>query len=180
MNKFFIAIITFVYLSLISCAVSERTETVATISAADIRAGGVSLESYSQISSGQPDIAVLEAVKEAGYTTVIDLRTANENRGMDEAAAVEALGMRYINLPVAGAADVTYNNASRLDEILAEVDGPVLLHCQSGNRVGALYALREKQAGASAEEAMSIGKTAGLTHLEAVVSERLQEQLQSP
>jgi hypothetical protein len=39
-----------------------------------------------------------------------------------------------------------------------------------------LYALREKLAGATDEEALAKGKAAGMTRLEAVVKERLQEK----
>ena len=49
------------------------------------------------------------------------------------------------------------------------------MHCASGNRVGALMALRASQNGASAEEAMAAGKAAGLTRLEPVVAKRLEE-----
>lgn len=36
-------------------------------------------------------------------TSVIDLRALTEDRGFDQKAAVEGLGMSYVNLPVAGA-----------------------------------------------------------------------------
>lgn len=95
---------------------------------------------------------------------------------MDEAAEVAALGMQYVSLPIAGGDDVTFENAAALDKILADTDGPVLLHCASGNRVGALFALSAKLAGATNEEALAAGKVAGLTRLEGVVKERLQEK----
>ena len=124
----------------------------------------------------EPDKQVLSLAKEAGFTTIIDLRGESEDRGMDEAAEVEALGMRYVTLPIAGAGDVTFDNAAALDKILADIDGPALVHCASGNRVGALFALREKMSGASDEDALAVGKAAGLTRLEGVVKERFQEK----
>ena len=132
-----------------SFADGEGAESVLAVKASDIRAGAVSLEGWEHISSGQPDSAVLDAIKEAGFTTVIDLRGEEEDRSMDEAAEVEGRGMRYFKVPVAAAADVTYDNARKLDRILADVEGPVLVHCASGNRVGAIFALRANGQGIS-------------------------------
>ena len=118
----------------------------------------------------------LAIAREAGFVAVIDLRGEEEDRGIDEVAAVEALGMRYVSLPVHGADDVTFENAEELDRLLGEFDGPVLVHCASGNRVGALVALRASAAGASDAEALAAGKAAGLTRLEPAVAERLAEE----
>jgi uncharacterized protein (TIGR01244 family) len=127
-------------------------------------------------SGGQPDEAALESLAEAGYVAVIDLRGENENRGFDEKSKVEALGMSYLALPVSGGADVSYENASELDRMLAEIDGPVLIHCGSSNRVGALLALRHKMNGASSEEALKLGEEAGLSSLRGAVETRLEER----
>jgi protein tyrosine phosphatase (PTP) superfamily phosphohydrolase (DUF442 family) len=70
---------------------------------------------------------------------------------------------------------MSFATAEKLDAILAEADGPVLVHCGSGNRVGALLALRASINGASDEEALELGRQAGLTRAEAVVLERLDE-----
>ena len=51
---------------------------------------------------------------------------------------------------------------------------PVIIHCASGNRVGALLALRANLIqGKSASEALAFGKAAGLTTLEDAVKQRL-------
>lgn len=113
-------------------------------------------------SAGQPDEASLAAIAEEGYVAVIDIRGEQEDRGIDEKAIVESLGMQYINLPVAGPDAVTYENANALDELLAGIDGPVLLHCASSNRVGAILALRERMNGGSAEAALELGLAAGM------------------
>lgn len=126
--------------------------------------------------SGQPDQAALEDLAKAGYVAVIDLRGVDENRGFDEQQTVEEFGMSYLPLPISGGAGITYENASALDKILAEIDGPVLLHCASSNRVGALLALREKMQGGSNDEALSLGEAAGLSSLRATVETRLEER----
>lgn len=126
------------------------------------------------MSSGQPSAAQLETLAEKGFVAVIDLRGPDEDRGYEEAAAAEAAGLEYSPLPITGADAVTVENARKLGEILDSVDGPVLVHCGSGNRVGALVALLEADRGASSDDALEAGRVAGLTRLEGLVKERLE------
>lgn len=177
MKKVLFSFLTLVIICSGAYADGEGAESVVSVKASDIRAGTVALRGWQQVSSGQPDAAVLDAIKQAGFTTVVDLRGEREDRGMDEAAEVETRGMRYYSVPIENgvAADVSYDNARQLDQILAAAEGPVLVHCASGNRVGAMFALRAKLAGASNEGALALGKAAGLTRLEPLVVKRLQE-----
>ena len=123
--------------------------------------------------SGQPSAEALEAAANAGYKSVIDLRAPHENRGFDEKSTVQGLGMSYVNLPVDGAAGVSYANASQLDKLLAELPKPILLHCSSGNRVGALLALRAKAKGMDDGAALELGVANGLTGLQSTVQQKL-------
>lgn len=125
--------------------------------------------------SGQPDEAALEIFADAGYVGVVDLRGPGEDRGFDEEAVIEELGMHYMALPIESKDAVTFENAQRLGDILDELDGPVLVHCGSGNRVGALFALRRSSEGADEEAAIAYGEAAGLTSLEETVRTRLAE-----
>ena len=124
-------------------------------------------------SSGQPTPAELGARAEAGVKTVIDLRTKEEPRGFDEPAVVEGLGMRYESLPIGSEDDLSAANVAALKALIDASDGPVLVHCASGNRVGALFALVARSDGASVEESIAYGKKLGLSSLEPVVRERL-------
>jgi uncharacterized protein (TIGR01244 family) len=126
-------------------------------------------------SAGQPDAAALRVFADAGYVAVIDLRGPDEKRGMDEQAVVEELGIEYVSLPIVGSDAVSFDNAKQLDALLTGREGPVLVHCGSGNRVGALLALRKSLAGADDEAALEYGRSAGLGRLEPVVRERLEE-----
>lgn len=126
--------------------------------------------------SGQPDAEAFKLISEAGYAAVIDLRGEQENRGLDEAAVLEALGLDYVELPLSSPDAISFENAARLDEILAEYSEPVLIHCGSSNRVGALLALRKSMHGASDDAAVEYGRDAGLTGLEPVVRARLAEK----
>ncbi len=122
--------------------------------------------------AGQPDEKALKVFADNGYAAVIDLRTPGESRGIDEARLVEEMGMDYVSLPV-GRDGISFENARSLDELISRYDGPVLVHCGSGNRVGALLALRASLKGADDEAAMAAGREGGLTSLEEQVREVL-------
>jgi uncharacterized protein (TIGR01244 family) len=116
---------------------------------------------------GQPTAEQLQQAATAGITTVIDLRQPTEDRGFDETATAASLGLHYVRIPVGGAAGLTPAKVQALQAALAQANGPVLLHCASGNRVGALLALMKAQQGASTEQALQFGREAGMTSLEA-------------
>jgi len=128
------------------------------------------------LTSGQPTEEQLAAVARAGYKTVVNLRTAGEPGTWDEAPKAAELGLRYVSIPMKGADDLTEANVRALAEVLADPQAyPVVVHCATSNRVGALFALKAFQLdGASAEEALELGRKAGLKGLEAAVRERLQ------
>src|SRR5690606_5013552 len=129
-------------------------------------------------SGGRIGAADLPALQAAGITRVIDLTPDAETPDFDEAAVVRAAGLRYDNLPIGGPGDLDREAVRKFDALLAGVDGPTLVHCASGNRVGALAALRAAWLhGANAEAAIAEGRRWGLTGLEPVVRERLQREL---
>jgi protein tyrosine phosphatase (PTP) superfamily phosphohydrolase (DUF442 family) len=108
----------------------------------------------------------------SGYVAVIDLRTAGESRGLDESTVVEDLDMDYVSLPI-GPDGISFENARTLDELIKGYEDPVLVHCGSSNRVGALLALRASLDGADDEAALAAGREGGLTRLEPTVLEVL-------
>ncbi len=125
--------------------------------------------------AGQPDRAAFEVFANSGYTTVIDLRGEQENRGLDEPAVVKSLGMKYVLLPITGPEAISFENAAKLDQLIKGAEGPVLVHCGSSNRVGALLALRKRLEGADAEVALSYGLEGGLSGLEGTVQSLLDD-----
>jgi uncharacterized protein (TIGR01244 family) len=128
-------------------------------------------------SAGQPDEKALKVFADSGYRVVIDMRGPDEDRGMDDfEGAVEATGMQYLALPIVREDQVSFETAAKLDALLQNIDGPVLIHCASGNRVGALLALRQSLNGASDEESLQFGKDAGMTRLEPRVREVLESK----
>jgi uncharacterized protein (TIGR01244 family) len=163
---------------LIGCAANATAPTeaaVVAIPAEQIRADQSVLSGKQYVSSSQPDEAILSIVKDAGFAAVIDLRGAAEDRGFDEGEAAAAMGLRYVSLPITVPDGLTYENAAKLHAILGEIDGPVLMHCGTGNRVGALVALQKHREGWSDEQALAAGRNAGLTQLEPAVRKRLAE-----
>ena len=116
--------------------------------------------------SRQPDVATLEAARDAGVTTVINLRGPDE-MDWDEAAAVRALGLQYYNVPITGGGPSF--DAAAIDEIgkavAARRGGKVLMHCRSGNRAAAWLAVHlANDHDLPVDEAISIARDAGLTY----------------
>jgi protein tyrosine phosphatase (PTP) superfamily phosphohydrolase (DUF442 family) len=113
---------------------------------------------------GAPSALVLTTLAESGLGVVINLQTAREIT-FDEQAVVEGLG------DLTEALLKTIHNA-----LPPEGQKKVLVHCASGNRVGAAFALvAHRFEGATASEALAVGKQHGLSHLEGKVAARLQD-----
>ena len=116
----------------------------------------------------------LPALRAAGIVRVIDLTPDSETPGFDEAGAVRAAGLAYDNLPIAGAADLDLAAVAAFDQLLRQAQGPTLVHCASGNRLGALVALRAAWLqGTDDEAAIAEGRRWGLRGLEGEVRQRL-------
>jgi uncharacterized protein (TIGR01244 family) len=120
---------------------------------------------------GRPRPEHLRQALERGVKTVVNLCTPGEPCDYDEPALVQSLGMSYVGIPIAGPADLTVANAQKLGQTLtAAGDSAVLVHCASGNRVGALFALKAHYIdGLEIEDALDAGRAAGLTMLEPAV-----------
>jgi uncharacterized protein (TIGR01244 family) len=127
------------------------------------------------ITGGQPTAAQLAQLVQLGVRRVICLRSATEQGTGWEEEQAKALGIEFVRVPVAGAADVTIANAKRLAAALGGGDVPTFVCCANSNRVGALLALKAFHVdGKSADEALALGKAAGLAKLESKVVEQLQ------
>ena len=124
---------------------------------------------------GQPSTEHLRALGEAGFKSVISLCPALEC-GWDEQAVAQALGLRYECISISAGRDLTAEAAHRLHDILETFPRPLLVHCGSANRVGALFVLRAHFVqGHDAITALDQGRQAGLTSLEATVRQILSQ-----
>ncbi len=118
--------------------------------------GGVFLAS-------QPSAADFEQAKAGGVKTVINLRPDSEQPGFDERAVLDELGLAYVHLPWNGAEQLTDEIFARSRELLNTAERPILLHCASSNRVGALWIpWRVLDGGIPLEKAVTEAKTIGL------------------
>lgn len=128
------------------------------------------------LSGGQPTPEQIEAAAKAGYRTVINMRGETEPGFEWEAEMVEKLGMTYEHLPVTGKDSLSRERIEHIDSVLTAAlqNGPVLLHCASGNRIGAVMALRavwlEEM---DPEQALAYGRASGMTGAEGVARELL-------
>ncbi|KZC15847.1 hypothetical protein RHOFW510R12_10365 [Rhodanobacter sp. FW510-R12] len=129
-----------------------------------------------RVASGRLQASDIATLRHARIRQVIDLSTDSEKAGFDEGAAVRAAGIGYRNLPIRGAADLTRANVTQFDRLLRDAgERPTLVHCASGNRVGAMIALRAALVGGQpAKAAVAEGRRWGLKSLEPAVRERLQ------
>lgn len=123
---------------------------------------------------GALDDEKVTALARAGVELVINLQPDSE-LSFDESAAVERAGMSYEHLPIDGATDLKQLNILAFDNILRQSHGKkTVLHCGSGNRVGAAIALRAGWLrGRKMDTAMERGLSHGLTSLEQEVHNRL-------
>ena len=115
------------------------------------------------VTGGQPSGDHLRAAQAAGAVTVLDIRDPMEPRPFDEPALVASLGLKYVNIPVAGH---TLDDPT-MERILAVLRDPaarpVFFHCGSGNRVGgALIPYFMRDHGMEEDDAVALAMQVGL------------------
>lgn len=126
-------------------------------------------------SAGHFDTAEqIQAVAEQGIDVVISLLPSTEAK-VDEATLVGDAGMIFMNVPITNASELTQSNVQIVADALKKSEGKkVLIHCASGNRVGAVMALKSAWIdGMPTAEAVAVGQAYGLTSLTNVVSDKL-------
>ena len=118
--------------------------------------GGVFLAS-------QPQPEDFAQARKGGVKTVINLRHASEMEDFDEKQVVEAEGLSYVNIPFDGPDELTEEIFDEAREQLNAAQRPILLHCASANRVGAVWLpYRVLDGGLTWDEALAEAKTVGL------------------
>lgn len=139
------------------------------------KVGNLAMPMAGVLTAGQPTEEQMAQLAKLGVTRVVCLRPATEaGTGWEEAKA-GALGVQFVRLPIAGADDLTPAAAEKLAAELAAANGQTtLVCCGSSNRVGALLAMKaffvDKQ---SKEQALALGKAAGLQKLLPAVEAKL-------
>lgn len=108
-----------------------------------------------------------------GFKTVVSLNTSEEGADAEQ-PMIEKAGMTFIGIQV----PTTAPTAEQVAEFAAIVENPanypMLVHCESANRVGAMWALYRASKGVPAEVAVEEGRAIGLkTSREPAVREQL-------
>lgn len=116
--------------------------------------------------AGQVTPEQLQAAKEAGYQAVLNLRVPGEQGFLDnEETQAQAAGLSYINIPVSP--NEMSQVAERVITQLEELPKPVLVHCGSALRAGAMVlAYMGTRQGKTAEEVLEQARQAGFTVLD--------------
>jgi uncharacterized protein (TIGR01244 family) len=127
------------------------------------------------VGSGPPALTDVPQLKERGYATIINLRMPSEAGVAEERAAAEAAGLHYVSIPMTGS-NFALADAHALREALRSAPpGDVLLHCGSGSRVGALWAMAVAvEQGLSPNDAEALALRSGAAP---VLAARVAEQL---
>jgi uncharacterized protein (TIGR01244 family) len=88
--------------------------------------------------SGQPTANQFSSIRDAGYTTVINLAPHHaENAIEDEATLVTQLGMNYIHLPVDFKQPTQRDFDTFVEHVKNASSGKVWIHCAANMRVSA-------------------------------------------
>lgn len=155
-----------------SCGGGDKVLDVRPFAAGDFRG---STAGPDVVIGGQPSEESLDVMAAHGFDTIVTVRAEGEI-AWDERAVVEASGLRFVRVPIPNPVhEITDEQVSALADVLADGPGRVLLHCGSGNRAAALWAvwLVEYQ-GVDAEEAIEAARRAGMrTSMQQVVEKRL-------
>jgi uncharacterized protein (TIGR01244 family) len=124
------------------------------------------------LACGLPSDQDLQDAARKGIKTIINL-CPNDETPPTEPTMVAQLGMKYVNIPIRGPQDLTREAARQLADVMDDCNNhPLLAHCRSANRVGALMALKEYWfEGKTAEQALQTGRSAGLTKMEPGVAD---------
>lgn len=98
-----------------------------------------------------------------GVQTVVNLRHDAEIQAFDEDLVVGTLGLNYVNIPWNGPDELTDDVFDASRNMFNTVERPALVHCGSGNRVGAVWLpWRVLDGGLSIEDAKAEAKVVGL------------------
>lgn len=112
---------------------------------------------------GQPADQAWAALAGMGVKTVVDFRHDREHAVDAEAKAVEAAGMRYINIPIHGLNTPTPDQLAKMLEVM-DVGDTVFVHCAKGcDRTGTMVAVyRMEREGWDGAKALNEAEDCGI------------------
>ena len=108
----------------------------------------------------------MRAVKEMGFVSVVNLRQASENGANVEAESdvARTAGLRYIHIPMNGAAPDPAVLDRFLEAARTPANHPMFVHCASGNRAASVWLVKRVLVDGwtverASEEAAALGLT---------------------
>jgi uncharacterized protein (TIGR01244 family) len=127
---------------------------------------GPGFTNYNRI---RPTIATAGVLKDGavgslrplGFAAVLDLRGPKEGAAAEK-AEMESAGLRYFNIPVTEQAPPDEQIVAFARIVEDPANQPIMVHCQTANRVGAMWVLYQVGKGAPAAVALEEGRTIGL------------------
>jgi uncharacterized protein (TIGR01244 family) len=88
--------------------------------------------------AGQPPEEVFAKLKDAGFQTILSLRSPEEIN-FDEKKAVEAHGMTFVNIPITSST-ITDDKVAQFSRVVSDPENkPLLIHCGAASRVGGMW-----------------------------------------
>lgn len=113
------------------------------------------------VAGGPPSENDIKKAKEIGIKAIIDLRRPEKIE--NEKTFVQSQGLEYFNIPVTPE-NLTRHQVDEVAKILSDPKNrPAIIHCGSGNRAGAVWALYSKYyKGMNSEEAYKEGIKKGM------------------
>jgi uncharacterized protein (TIGR01244 family) len=140
------------------------------------------IQNFAQLSDtvvggGALDAYIVPTLPALGYTTIINLQHPEEDGVAAEVAAASEAGIDYISIPMGGL-DFTREQALAVASAINSSKGFVILHCRSGARVTAVWALSEAlDKNLSAEQATDIARNRGCREIPESMIQRVVELL---
>ena len=124
--------------------------------------------------AGQPNKQALGTLSGLGYKSVISVRGVGEVK-WDEANAAKALGMEYHQAPMGKPLTaITDMHVALFNEAMQNATKPVFLHCGSGNRAAALWAVwLVEHKGMEPKEALRLAELSGMRSMRVLAEARL-------
>ena len=113
--------------------------------------------------AGETPPEAMAELKQRGFVSIINFRTANERGATPEngQAAAEAVGLKYFHMPFrTPTTDIVERFLTTVSE---PANQPIYIHCGSANRVGAMWLIKRiKQDGWDVDRAIAEAETIGL------------------
>jgi uncharacterized protein (TIGR01244 family) len=115
--------------------------------------------------SGQPSVNDFALLKQLKIQNIISFRPPSEHPQINEAEIASQYQMAFYTIPIDTPEQITYERVATLEQILTSLNQePTLMHCASGNRVGAMMTAHAYWfRGQNLEDALKTGERYGLT-----------------